>query len=319
MKFSELDLKLKPFTPLFRLATGHTQTVLGHIVPSRLGQFKLTEFVLRLPDGDELLLEYIDNNSKYTISIYHGLAGDSKSDYIQRSAILAQSQGWNIILVNHRGASNKAISKRTYHSGRGEDADAVLKWSNEKFKGTRQIALGFSMSGSILLNLVTGRYGRLQPDFAIVVNSPLDLARSSELLTKGFSKIYDFRFYMLLRKLIKQKESIELPLFARTTDLDEIYTSKANGFADALDYYQKCSTIDYVDQIQTSTFVLAAHDDPFIDVNDYLRAKWNENVHLTFKEFGGHMGYFANTKDPKHGHRWLDHYLESVFEKIQAI
>ena len=54
-------------------------------------------------------------------------------------------------------------------------------------------------------------------------------------------------------------------------------------------------------------------------LSDYLKAKWKQNVHLTFKEHGGHMGYFAKKKDPGHGHRWLGHYLESVFKKIITI
>lgn len=319
MEFSKIDLKLNPFVPLMPLSTGHTQTVLGHIIPSRFPSLKMTEQILSLADGDELLLEYADHNSAHTISIYHGLAGDSQADYVQRSAGLAQKLGWNIILVNHRGANPKAQAKKTYHSGRGEDAEAVLKWAGARFPGTKQIALGFSMSGSILLNLLTRRSGSIQPDYAIVVNSPLDLARCAHLLTVGFSKVYDYRFYMILKKLIQSKEQISLPFLARTTDIDQLYTSKVNGFSDAEDYYRKCSTLKYVGQIETRTFVLAAHDDPFVDVKDYLRADWNANVHLTFKKHGGHMGYFANKKDPKYGHRWLDHYLESVFEKIKVL
>lgn len=301
------------------LSTGHTQTVLGHIVPSKAANLSMSEVILKLADGDEMLLEYCDNKSDHTISIYHGLAGDSRADYIQRSARLAQQLGWNIVLVNHRGANSKARATKTYHSGRGEDVDEVLKWAKAKFRNSRQIALGFSMSGSILLNLLTRRYGVVQPDFAIVVNSPLDLARCSFLLTQGFSKVYDYRFYFILKNLIQQKNKTSMPIIGSTRDIDQLYTSKANGFTDATDYYNKCSTLNYVDRIETRTFVLAAHDDPFIDIADYLRASWNKNVHLTYKKHGGHMGYIAKKKDPRYGHRWLDHYLESVFRKIIAL
>jgi predicted alpha/beta-fold hydrolase len=73
-----------------------------------------------------------------------------------------------------------------------------------------------------------------------------------------------------------------------------------------------------VNEIKTKTFILAAYDDPFIDIQDYLRANWNKNVHLCFQKKGGHMGYYAKKKNPNYGHRWLDHYLGSVFEKIQS-
>jgi uncharacterized protein len=317
-EFAEINLNLSQLVPVVPLLTGHTQTVLGHIMPSKPFKIKFTDYILKLDDGDELLLEYFDNKSDYTISIYHGLGGDSQADYIRRSANLAHDLGWNIILVNHRGANPKAQSKKTYHSGRGEDAGAVIKWARDQFPKSRQIALGFSMSGSILLNLLTNRYGADLPDQAIVVNAPLNLATAARLLTKGFSKIYDYRFYLILKKLIKSREDISLPALARTIDIDMIYTSKKNGFADAADYYEKCSVLNYVDQIKTDTFILAAYDDPFIDIQDYLKAKWNEHAHLTLQKYGGHMGYITKTKDPQYGHRWLDHYLGAVFKKIKS-
>lgn len=311
-------MKLKPFAPVVPLLSGHTQTVLGHVLPSAEFKTKFTEYILKLEDNDELLLEYFDNKSKYTISIYHGLAGDSQADYVRRSANLANKLGWNIILVNHRGANDKAKSKKSYHSGRGEDAGAVIKWARGQFPESQQIALGFSMSGSILLNLLSYRYGSDQPDKAIVVNAPLDLANAAQLLSKGLSKIYDYRFYLILKKLIESRDDIRLPRLARTTDIDRLYTSKANGFKDAADYYEKCSALNYVDRIKTDTFILTAYDDPFVDIKDYLKAKWNAHVHMTMLKHGGHMGYISKKRDPEYGHRWLDHYLGAVFEKIQT-
>lgn len=64
---------LNPFIPLVALSTGHTQTVLGHIVPSKAANLNLREALLKLADGDELLLEYCDNKSDHTISIYQRL------------------------------------------------------------------------------------------------------------------------------------------------------------------------------------------------------------------------------------------------------
>ena len=175
------------------------------------------------------------------------------------------------------------------------------------------------MSGSILLNLLCGRYGKEQPDIAVVVNAPLDLKKAAEYLSKGLSKIYDYRFYRTLKMLIQKREEIKMPFLGRTVDIDEMYTSKVNGFKNAADYYEKCSAGKYLDRITTRTFVLSAYDDPFIDVDDYVKAKWGPGVHLTLQSYGGHMGYFDRKKDPKYGHRWLDHYLGSVFDSIRSL
>lgn len=315
-KFGRTDLKLSPFVPYLGFWTGHSQTILGHIIPSAELEIYFHTETLTLPDGDQLLVEYHQGSEPYTLSIYHGLGGHSRSDYMRRSAILAKDLGWNIVLVNHRAVSDQVVAEKSYHSGRGEDAEFVVQWCRNKFPGSKQIALGFSMSGSILLNLLTERYGTKQPDVAIVVNAPLDLKSASVRLTKGLSRLYDLRFFLILKKTISKKNDVQFPFVGRTMDIDRLYTAPANQFLDRDDYYEKCSTKKYLSCIKTKTFVLAAKDDPFIDIQDYINGAWSESVHLTMNEWGGHMGYYSKSEDPKYGRRWLDHYLMRVFETL---
>lgn len=176
------------------------------------------------------------------------------------------------------------------------------------------------MSGSILLNLLTRRYGSAQPDVGIVVNAPLDLKSATEKLTVGASKVYDLRFFFnLKRTIIERNQGVKIPLVGKTMDIDRLYTAPVNHFRDHEDYYEKCSTKNYLERIQTKTFVLSAKDDPFIDVKDYLNSVWSDSVHLTINEAGGHMGYFSKDIDPKYGRRWLDHYLGCVFKAIPLL
>ena len=317
--FSDLKLNLIEMQPVIPFFTGHTQTILGHLVPSVTTNQNYQEHVLKLHDGDELHLYYLDVGGPFTVVLGHGLGGDTDADYIRRSADLAILRGWNAVLINHRMASPKAKAKKSYHSGRGEDFSAVLEWSKRKFTNSRHIAVGFSMSGSILLNLLTKRRGSEQPDYGVVVNAPLDLKSAAMKLSEGFSRSYDIRFFYNLKKLIETDPQFKLPAWGRTHDIDVLYTSKVNGFRDADDYYETCSAFPYVNEIRTPTFVLSAKDDPFIDVNLYLKADWSNSVHLTIQEYGGHMGYFNKIKDPKYGRRWLDHYLGSVFDRIKEL
>lgn len=316
-KFSDKKLNLFEMQPLIPVFTGHTQTVIGHVVPSKTVKRQYSEFNLKLSDGDELFLLYSDRGGPVTVTLGHGLGGSSDADYIRRTSDLAVANNWNVILVNHRRASPRAKAKKSYHSGRGEDLSAVLEWSRSRFKESRQIAVGFSMSGSILLNLLCGRSGTELPDYAVVVNAPLNLKDAAFKLGSGFNKTYDIRFFYTLKKIIEADSEYKLPVYGRTLDVDRIYTSKANGFRDAFDYYETCSAFSHVNKIETPTFVLSAYDDPFIDVKYYLDADWSSNVHLTLQKYGGHMGYFNKIKDPKYGRRWLDHYLGSVFSDIE--
>ena len=310
------DLNLLPFRPLVSAWTGHSQTLLGHLIPSAALNAVFKQEVVTLSDGDELLLEYKSGTADITLSIYHGLGGDSQSDYVRRAANIALTLGWNVVLVNHRCVSVLAQAKRSYHSGRGDDAEAVIIWARKKFVGSKQVALGFSMSGSILLNLLTGRYGKLTPDVAIVINAPLDLGRSADLLSKGFSKIYDIHFFLVLKKLIKRNKAIRLPVIGGTRDIDDLYTASANGFLDRHDYYTQCSSLLHLENISSPIFVLTAADDPFVDFTNYQAAKWPDHVHLTYLKHGGHMGYINRYSLENHGHRWLDYYLDRVFKTI---
>lgn len=317
ISLDQVQLELKAFVPVLPIWTGHSQTILGHIIPSEPVHGETQKHILKLSDGDEILLESIDKKSNFTLSIYHGLGGHGQSDYMRRTANLALALGWNIILVNHRLAHADAKAQQSYHSGRGEDAEAVLMWSRKRFPASVQVAVGFSMSGSILLNLLSRRYGHHQPDFAICVNAPLKLDQSGLLLTEGFSKIYDFRFYLLLKKLIQSQHNVELPIWGRTIDIDRLYTAQKNGFKDSQDYYQRCSAWPYVEKITTPTFILTSKDDPFVDFENYESAHWPKNVHRTWTQYGGHMGYISRNANSQFGIRWLDYYLSTVLQKIQ--
>lgn len=317
-EIADLDLKLSPFVPFVKLETAHSQTLLGHLLKSNDFNQKGEQLYLKLSDGDSLSLQIFKNQSPHVVVLFHGLGGDSKSDYMQRSAQVAFDLGHSVVLVDHRGAGLAAgLAQKPYHSGRGEDAAVVSLKLRELFPEKKQIFIGFSMSGSILLNLVTQRRGDQLPDYCVVVNAPINLSKSSKLLMSGFSKIYDIRFYQMLRKLIfANDQSIRLPSWGTTQLIDELYTSKKSGFKDSHDYYTQCSTQLFVNQIATPTFVLTSKDDPFIAFEDYKTAKWNRLAHTTFVDHGGHMGYISKVKSVRFGSRWLDDYLYKVLMLI---
>jgi hypothetical protein len=325
LKIDTVKLDLLPFVPVLKLETAHSQTILGHVIKSKIFNEDGRQMYLLLPDGDQMSLKIYENksaNNKHSIvTLFHGLAGDHTSDYIQRSARLAFDMGYSVCLVDHRGAGlAEGMAVKPYHSGRGEDAAEVSLKLREMFPQQKQIFIGFSLSGSVLLNLVTKRYGQHLPDYCVVVNAPIDLLKASSHLIKGFSRLYDIRFYHMLRKLIaKVDPKVSLPLVANSRLIDDVFTSKKSGFVDSYDYYEQCSTYKYLDQIAVPTFVLTSKDDPFIAFDDYSTARWNDLTHRTFIDHGGHMGYISKTKDKKFGHRWLDHYLYKVLTAVDQI
>lgn len=325
VNLSQVKLDLIPFVPVLKVETAHSQTILGHVLKSKNFNEHGRQMFLTLPDGDQMSLKIYENTSAHKkqaiVALFHGLAGDHTSDYIQRSAQVAFNLGYSVCMVDHRGAGlAEGMAKKPYHSGRGEDAAEVSLKLREMFPAMQQIFIGFSMSGSILLNLITRRYGQHLPDYCVVVNAPIDLLKASSHLIRGFSRLYDLRFYHYLRKLVAQVDPrVYLPVVANSRLIDDVFTSKKSGFIDSFDYYSQCSTHKYLDKISIPTFVLTSKDDPFIAFEDYLTASWNNMTHRTFIDHGGHMGYISKHKSQKYGVRWLDDYLHKVLVAINEI
>ncbi len=303
--------------------SGHGQTIWGHFLKSPELASSGQKLKVDLPDGDRLFCYVFEGTSNFVVSVYHGLSGNSTSDYMQRTAMLAQRFGHTVVLVNHRGAGDGILeARRPYHSGSTEDMSAVLKVLKNKYPGKKQITVGFSLSGNISLALLGGYKGSEKPDGAITVNAPLALEKGAHLLKTGMNRLYDLRFVLRLRKLIQEKhrlgviqERYKVPPWATVFAMDEIYTAPAGGFRDRADYYDSCSSIHYVHNIQTPTYILTAEDDPFIDVQDYRSAPFSKTCQVHIEKRGGHMGYIAKAS-PQGGRHWLDYYLKEALSAL---
>lgn len=308
----------------FWASTGHGQTLWGHFLKSpeldNLGQ----NFEVDLPDGDRLFCYFHPGHTNSVVSLYHGLSGDVHADYMQRTALLCRRLGHTVVLVNHRGAGVGApYAKHPYHSGRSEDVSEVLKALRQKFPGKKQIAIGYSMSGNILLCLLGGFRGEEKPDGAITVNAPVNLERGATLLKSGFNRVYDIRFVKRLRQDIREKyrrglidKQYAIPWWSTVHEFDRIYTAEAGGFKDREDYYTTCSAMSYMGNIDRPTYMLTAADDPFIAVEDYHRLSLPKNMHLHVESCGGHLGYISKKPTPLGSYRWMDYYLNEALSAL---
>lgn len=305
--------------------SGHGQTLWAHFLKSPELTHLGNNFEVDLPDGDRLSCFYLPGSSNFVISLYHGLSGDVYADYMQRTALLCQKMGHTVVLVNHRGAGQGApYAKHPYHSGRAEDVSKVLEKLKEMFPNKKQISVGYSMSGNILLCLLGGYRGQVKPDGAVTINAPINLLQGSKLLKTGFNRVYDMRFVLRIRKTVEDKyrqglinEKYEIPRWATVWDMDQIYTAPASGFKDREDYYNSCSSIHYLPKIDVPTYILSAHDDPFVSVHDYMRAPFSKTTQVHLEPRGGHLGYLSRKPTVLGSNRWMDYYLFEAFKALE--
>lgn len=310
---------IPPCLPPLWAQTGHLQTILGHLLPSK----KITESGIHInvtleKETERIHSTYLKGSSNTVVYLFHGLGGTSEASYMQRTAVAARLLGHHVFLNNHRGCGMGAgLATEPYHSGRADDLSRVIEYGRKLLPDHQHIAIGFSLSANALLLLAAKVRARVQPDFAIAVNGPINLDRASKNLQHGLNKIYDKRFTRELENYMKRNSPENLGDFSVVKDLrdfDERYTAPLGGFKDRADYYATCSAKQYLSQINIPTVIITSEDDPFVAIEDYLEASYSPMTVLHVEKHGGHMGYL--TKNGLGHERWLDKALETYLKTL---
>ena len=302
------------YCPPWYLPNGHWQTIAPTLI-RKVRDFTYRRQQLPTPDGDLLQIDVLTANSPRLAIISHGLEGDSNRPYVRGMTRAFHREGYDVLAWNFRscgGVLNRSL--RFYHSGATDDLHHLLtQWPGiEKYASV--VLIGFSLGGNLTLKYV-GEDSSLLPAnvrAAITFSVPLDLQRCAQQITQPSNRIYHRRFL----KQLKQKVIRKHPLFpdelsiqtlnsVRTLiDFDDYFTAPLHGFCDAADYYQQCSSRQFLRNIRIPTLIVNAQNDPFLapecyNVDDQLT---NQFVTFLTPEQGGHCGFW-----PK-GHRRGENY-----------
>ena len=261
---------------------------------------------LELDDGDFLDLDWTlpKASGKRVVVLLHGLEGDTKRPYMLGSARALSSAGFDVCAVNMRGCSgvpNRLY--RSYHSGATEDLMSVLAYLDNTRNYDQVFLKGFSLGANLILKYL-GDHPEANERItaAVAVSAPCDLQDCLVQLSMPKNRIYSNRFLLSLRAKLKIKQSLYPELLSddliervkTLKDFDDIYTSKAHGFIDAMDYYRNCSSLPVLPSITVPTLLLNAKNDSFLGENCYPHQIGQSNSALFFEppEFGGHVGFY---------------------------
>jgi len=292
------------YNPPFLFKNGHFSTIYAGIW-RKIPDFKQKRERIELPDSDFLDLDWSFSPTKTnTVAILiHGLEGNAQRAYIVGSAKQLNQNGYDVCAINLRtcsGESNRLF--RTYHAGASDDLDAVIQHILEHKKYSEIFIQGFSLGGNLTLKyLGEGRIIPKEVKAAMAVSVPCDLYSSCKQLLKVKNMPYAIRFKDNLVEKLKEKQkafpdkisNIDIQNVVSLKDFDDIYTSRAHGFKDALDYYQKCSCLQFLPKIKTPTLLLSAKNDSFLgpECYPYQEAEDNTALYLEVSKYGGHVGY----------------------------
>ncbi|NNC85493.1 MAG: alpha/beta hydrolase, partial [Bacteroidia bacterium] len=210
------------------------------------------------------------------------------------------------VCVNFRGCSGEPNLKyRSYHSGATDDLDEVIKHIINTMHYSEIYIKGVSLGGNVTLKyLGEDRIVPKQIKGAVAVSVPCYLYGSCLELHTFKNILYADRFkkYLIARLRLKQKQfpeiiSVEeIDTIKTLKDFDDVYTSKAHGFEDAIDYYEKSSSLQFLPGIKVPTLILNALDDSFLSPECFpvKEAKSNADLFLEMPKYGGHVGFFQN-------------------------
>lgn len=296
------------YSPAWWLPEGHTQTLWGKLARRRR-PLRLRRDAIATPDGDEIeLYTHRGPSGSPHLLLFHGLEGSLRSHYASGILGAAADAGWSAHLMLFRSCGTRAnLTRRFYHSGETGDARLVIEKLAADFPGADICLAGVSLGGNVLLKLLGENPAAVPAAVraAAALSVPFDLARSAEMISRGFSRVYQ-RFFLatLKAKLIeKRKVFADLPdedQIARLktmVEFDDLVTARLHGFADAADYYKKSSAIRFLSGIRLPTLLISAYDDPFLPreilENVAARARTNPALHIDFHQRGGHVGFIA--------------------------
>ena len=291
------------YKPPFYFKNGFISTVYSGLV--RRVSLKQERERITLKDGDFLDLNWSFSESKSSklIILLHGLEGNGQRPYMTGTAKLFNKNGVDAICVNFRGCSGEDNLKYySYHSGATEDLEAVIEHAVSVKKYSEIHLKGISLGANIILKYL-GERDKVptQVKTAIAVSVPCYLSGSARELHTFKNKLYHDRFLKHLVSRLRTKQQRfpdllkieELDAIKTLTSFDNVYTAKAHGFENALDYYLRCSSLQFLPNIKTPTLIINALNDSFLSAECYpvKEAKNNRNLHLEMPNHGGHSGF----------------------------
>lgn len=296
------------YRPAWWIPGAHAQTLWGKFfrprpaLPTRIERWET-------PDGDFVDLHRLDGPiGAPRLLFLHGLEGTIRSHYVGGFFQQAKDRGWAADLLLFRGCGDEPNRMpRFYHSGETDDVRFVLDRILREHPDSPIVLAGVSLGGNVLLKFL-GELGAAVPRrirAAATVSVPFDLERGCRFISRGFSRVYDRHFLKTLRAKAFAKLDRFPGLFDRSTlaaadsiyAFDDAVTAPVHGFADALDYYSRSSSLGWIGRVAIPTLLLNAVDDPFLpaEVLDEVRSVAAQNPHLTleFPAHGGHVGFVA--------------------------
>ena len=312
------------YNPQFIFKNKHFNTIYRTVFQQTIINYNRKR--IETEDRDFLDLDFSIVGSKKVVLIIHGLEGSSNSTYVQSLALVLNTNNFDTVSINLRGCSgeaNRLLS--SYHSGKTDDLDTVFHYLKQHCSYEEFYLVGYSLGGNMALKYTGEKGSAISNEIkkTVGVSVPCDLKGSSESLSSFWNKIYMQRFLVTLKQKVLDKSKefpdsfIDKEKIQNATnfyDYDNLYTAPAHGFANALDYWSKCSSKQFIPEIKIPTLLVTAKDDPFLSDSCFPIREALDNNYFTLEmtKYGGHVGF--NDKFLTKEGLWLENRIANFLQ-----
>jgi uncharacterized protein len=289
---------MKDYSPPPLLFNRHLET----IYPALFRKVELPRYEqerITTPDDDFLDLFWLKRKSSSLVIISHGLEGNAQRAYIKGMAKAFYDQGFDALAWNYRGCGDEMNRQlRFYHSGATDDLGTVIEHASLRYE--KIFLVGFSLGGNLTLKYLGEKGGQANSKIekAIAFSVPMDLHSGCIQISKPINWPYSNRFLKSLKKKVIAKAKLfpelktdKLETIKSLIEFDDRYTAPVHGFKNAIDYYQKCSSLRFLSGIKIPTLIVNAKNDPFLSKECFPDV--SKSTVLTFESptRGGHVGF----------------------------
>jgi uncharacterized protein len=301
-------IRASDFQPAAWLRNRHLQTVFPTLAGAGPPRPLLCREMLELPDGDVTAVDWLTElpdvtDSSPLLIVLHGLESSAKSTYARQLLLAASERGWRAAVLHFRDCGDyRNRLPRRYHAGETGDIRYFLhKLRTDGHEGP-VTAAGYSLGGNVLLKYLGESAADTPLVAAAAVSVPLDLHASSKALSLGISRLYQNYLLKRMKLSVSRKFDRHTAAFdwdkamkARTfAEFDDAVTAPLHGFANKDDYYDRCSSVAFLQSIARPTLVINARDDPFLTPDmTPPETCLSETVTIEVSERGGHVGFIA--------------------------
>ena len=296
-----------PYSPPAVLFNRHLETIYPSLFRKMAFHAPRRERIIT-PDDDFLDLDWYEQGSSRVVIISHGLEGNSQRSYVLGMARAFFQAGFDVLAWNYRGCSGEINRQlRFYHSGATDDLHTVVSHAGKRFENIYLV--GFSLGGNLTLKYLGEKWAHPQVRRAVTLSVPLNLYTSCLEISRPSNWIYTKRFLLSLSAKVKAKPALaqavdvsKLDTLRTLLEFDDHFTGPLHGFAGAIDYYDRCSSIHALPHIRIPTLVINAQNDPFLSADCFPQQRY-DFVTLEYPQRGGHVGF---TRFDRNGLYWSE-------------